>query len=60
MGSMHKEIQRLDQADNVHQALIMQKVTHLQHKVESGLQDRLAAHQILQETLRLVETRMTS
>ena len=34
-------------------------MTHLQHKVESALQDRLAAHQLLQKRIQLVETRVT-
>ena len=34
-------------------------MTHLQHKVESTLQDRHAAHQLLQKRLHLVETRVT-
>ena len=34
-------------------------MTHLQHKVESDLQDRLAAHQLQQKRIQLVETRVT-
>ena len=34
-------------------------MTHLQHKVESALQDRLAAHQLLQKRIQLVEMRVT-
>ena len=41
------------------QASATQEVTHLQHKVQFALQDRIAAHQLLQKRLHLVETRMT-
>ena len=34
-------------------------MTHLQHKIESALQDGLAAHQLLQERIHLVEMRVT-
>ena len=37
----------------------MQKVTHLQHKAESALQNRHATHQLLQKRLHVVETRVT-
>ena len=58
LGPMHEEIRQLDQVDDADQASTMQKVTHLQHKVELALQDRLATHQLLQKRLHLVETRM--
>ena len=31
----------------------------MQHKIESTLRDRLAAHQLLQKRIQLVETRVT-
>ena len=34
-------------------------MTHLQHKVELALQDRLAARQLLQKRIQVVETRVT-
>ena len=59
LGSMREEIWRLDQVDNANRASAMQKVTHLQHKVESTLQGRYVAHQLLQKRLHLVKTRGT-
>ena len=36
-GSMHEEIRWLDQVDDADRATPTQKVTHLQHKIESAL-----------------------
>ena len=44
VGSMREEIWQLDQVDDADRVSAMQKLTHLQHKVESALQDRHAAH----------------
>ena len=59
VGAMHEEFQKLGQVDDANRKAATQSVTYLQHKVESALQDRLAAHQLLQKWIHLVETRMT-
>ena len=60
VGTMREELQKLGQVDDADRKAAIQSVTHLQHKVESTLQDRLATHQLLQKWIHLVETRMTS
>ena len=59
LGSMCEEIQGLDQVDDANRAASMQKMTQLQHKIQSALQDRHAAHQPLQKRLHLMEKRVT-
>ena len=59
MGSMREEIRRLDWVDEVDRVIVTQKVAYLQHKIESTLQNRHVAHQLLQRMLNLVKTRMT-
>ena len=59
VGTMREELKILGQVDDANRKAAKQSVTHLQHKVESALQDRLAAHQLLQKRIQLVETRMT-
>ena len=60
VGAMREELQMLAQVDDANWKVATQSVTHLQHKTESALQDRLATHQLLQKWIYLVETRMTS
>ena len=59
VGAMREELQQLGQVDDADRKAAKQSVTHLQHKVESAMQDRLAAHQLLQKRIQLVETRVT-
>ena len=59
VGAMQEELQKLGQVDDADWKAAIQSMTHLQHKIESALQDRLAAHQLLQKGIYLVETRMT-
>ena len=59
VGTMREELKILGQVDDADRKAAKQSVTHLQHKVESALQDRLVAHQLLQKRIQLVETRMT-
>ena len=59
LGSMGEHIRRLDQVDDANQASATQKLTQLQHRVESALHDHHATRQLLQKRLHLVETRMT-
>ena len=59
VGTMHEELKILGQVDDADWKAAKQSVTHLQHKVESALQDCLAAHQLLQKRIQLVEMRMT-
>ena len=59
VGTMREELQKLGQVDDADRKAAKQSVTHLQHKVESAMQDRLAAHQLLQKRIQLVETRVT-
>ena len=59
VGAMREELQKLGQVDDADRKAAKQSVTHLQHKVESAMQDRLAAHQLLQKWIQLVETRVT-
>ena len=40
VGTLHGETQTLGQVDEVDRKAATQKVTHLQHKIESTLQDR--------------------
>ena len=47
VGAMREELQKLGQVDDADWKAAKQSVTHLQHKVESALQHRLAAHQLL-------------
>ena len=47
VGAMPEELQKLGQVDDANRKAATQSVTHLQHKIESTLQDRLAAHQLL-------------
>ena len=58
VGTMREELKILGQVDDADRKAAKQSVTHLQHKVASALQDRLAAHQLLQKRIQLVETRM--
>ena len=60
VGTMHEELKILGQVDDVDRKAAKQSVNHLQHKVESAMQDRLAAHQLLQKRIQLVETRVTA
>ena len=53
------EIRTLGQVDETDRKAATQKGTHLQHKIESALQDRQAAHQLLQRKVNSVETRVT-
>ena len=41
VGAMHEELQKLSQVDDTNRKAATQSVTHLQHKMESALQDRL-------------------
>ena len=59
VGTMREELQKLGQVDDADRKAARQSVTHLQHKVESAMQDRLAAHQLLQKRIQSVETRVT-
>ena len=59
VGTMREDLKILGQVDDADRKAAKQSVTHLQHKVESTLQDRLAAHQLLQKRIQLVETRVT-
>ena len=59
VGTMHEELKILGQVDDSDRKAAKQSVTHLQHNIESALQDRLAAHQLLQKRIQLVETRVT-
>ena len=59
IGTMQEELKILGQVDDADQKAAEQSVTHLQHKVVLALQDRLAAHQLLQKRIQLAETRMT-
>ena len=45
--AMREELQTLAQVDDADRKVATQSVTHLQHKIESSLQDRLVAHQLL-------------
>ena len=47
VGTMREELTILGQVDDVDWKAAKQSVTHLQHEVESAMQDRLAAHQLL-------------
>ena len=58
-GTMQEELRHLGQVDDTNQKVAAQSVTHLQHKIESALQDHLEAHQLLQKWIHLVEMRMT-
>ena len=58
VGTMQEELKILGQVDDTDRRAAKQSVTHLQHKVESAMQDRLAAHQLLQKRIQLVETRV--
>ena len=57
--NLRKEIRTLGQVDETDRKAASQKVTHLQHKIESTLQDRQAAHQLLQRKVNSVEQRVT-
>ena len=46
--------------DDTDRALVTQKMTHLEHKVELALHDRHVAHQLLQKRLYLMETRVNA
>ena len=59
VGTMSEDLKILGQVDDADRKAAKQSVTHLQHKVESALQDRLAAHQLLQKRIQLAETRVT-
>ena len=59
IGTMREELKILGQVDDIDWKAAAQSVTHLQQKIESALQDRLAAHQLLQKRIQMVETRMT-
>ena len=59
MGPMREELKILGQVDDADRKVAKQSVTHSQHKIESTLQDRLAAQQLLQKRIQLVETRVT-
>ena len=60
VGTMREELKILGQVDDADWKAAKQDVTHLQHKIESALQDRLAAHQLLQKRIQLVKMRVTS
>ena len=57
--SLRGEIKMLCQVDETNRKAASQQVTHLQHKIESALQDRQAAHQLLQRKINTVEKRVT-
>ena len=54
VGTMYEELQKLSQVDDANRKATVQSVTHLQHKIESALQDRLAAHQLLPKQIQFV------
>ena len=55
VGTMREELKILGQVNDADRKAAKQSVTHLQHKVEPALQDRLAAHQLLHKRIQLVK-----
>ena len=51
VDTMREELKISGQVDDADRKAAKQSVTHLQHKIESALQDRLAAHQLLQKQI---------
>lgn len=47
LGLMREEIRRLDKIDETSRATTTQKVTQLEHKLESALQGRYTTHLLL-------------